>query len=52
MSTVVIRGGTLVSDRTRLRADLICRDGTIAEVGPADARIPSVGVARLEWPSN
>lgn len=35
MSIVVIRGGTLVTDRTRRRADVMCRNGCIVEIGPS-----------------
>ena len=48
MGTVVIRGGTLVTDRNRWRADMMCRDGCIAEVAasivaPAGAEVIDAG---------
>lgn len=35
MGTILIRGGTLLSDQTRRRADLLCQDGRIAEIAPS-----------------
>jgi dihydropyrimidinase len=35
MTNTVLRGGTLVSDQGRQRADLLCTDGRIASVGPS-----------------
>ena len=37
MGTVVIRGGTLVTDKTRRRADLRCSNGRIARIDEAIA---------------
>ena len=35
MGTILIRGGTLLSDQTRRRADLLCQGGRIAEIAPS-----------------
>jgi dihydropyrimidinase len=48
MATTLIRGGILVGDSGRLRADVLCRDGLIAALGealvpPADAQVIDAG---------
>ena len=48
MTTVLVRGGTIVTDRERLRADVLCRDGRIAALdekitAPAGATIIDAG---------
>ena len=48
MNDVLIRGGTVVSEADRYRADVLCRDGRIAAVGdaleaPAGAEIIDAG---------
>lgn len=46
MNTVVVRGGTLVSDRARRRADVLCRDGRIAQID--DAIAPPAGAEVID----
>lgn len=41
MSTVVIRGGTVVTDRVRRRADVLCRDSRITQID--ETIVPSAG---------
>ncbi len=40
MSTLLIRGGTVVDAETQYRADVLCVDGLIAEIGP-DLQAPA-----------
>jgi dihydropyrimidinase len=37
MTIALIRGGTVVTDRDRRRADVLCRDGRVAEIGDSIA---------------
>ena len=46
MSTVVIRGGTVVTDRGRRRADVLCRDGRIAQID--ETIVPSAADAVID----
>lgn len=48
MTTTLIRGGTVVTERTRRRADLLCQDGRIVALGetlaaPAGAEVIEAG---------
>ena len=44
MTELLIRGGTLVTAEGRRRADILCRDGTIAEIGTGLAVQPGAEV--------
>ena len=53
MSTLLIRGGNVVNADREFRADVLCVDGLVAQIGASLARASSPGCApRLAWAPN